>query len=197
MVQTSGASDASDFTSAALDTEKSTCEGTSSPTPASSVESLDTTVSCPPLAHQQPQTDPAEDPFGGDKSQSESSLSGPEMILSLLRGLGYRPVKLQGGSRIPVLLRTKLEQELLLAPRWSGEGSADFDLTPQPVPALMSPGPQQEFQAELVEMEEDWLDDYMSCEPLGLQQEKLLLTSDLSDPQVLKLWPLSIDVKRR
>lgn len=195
LVQTSGASDASDLTSAALDTEKSTCEGSSGPTPASSVESLDTTISCPAVAHQEHQKDPEEDLFGGDKSQS--SLSGPEMILSLLRGLGYRPVKLQGGSRIPVLLRTKLEQDLLLAPRWSGEGSADFDPTPQPVPALMSPGPRQEFQAELVELAEEWLDDYVSCEPLGLQQEKLLLTSDLSDPQVPKLWPHFIGVKRR
>uniref|UniRef100_H2S702 Si:ch211-242b18.1 n=1 Tax=Takifugu rubripes TaxID=31033 RepID=H2S702_TAKRU len=181
VVQTSGASDASDFTSAALDTQKSTCEGTSSPTPASSVESLDTTISRPPVAQQEHQKDPEQDPFGGGQSQSEGS--GPEMLLGLLRGWGYRPVKLQGGSRIPVLLRTKLEQDLLLAPRWAGEGSADFDLTPQPVPALVSPGPRQDFQAELVEMEEEWLDDYVSCEPLGLQ-EKLLLTSDLSDPQI-------------
>ncbi|TWW58414.1 Myomegalin Phosphodiesterase 4D-interacting protein [Takifugu flavidus] len=181
VVQTSGASDASDFTSAALDTQKSPCEGTSSPSPASSVESLDTTISRPPVAQQEHQKDPEQDPFGGGQSQSEGS--GPEMLLGLLRGWGYRPVKLQGGSRIPVLLRTKLEQDLLLAPRWAGEGSADFDLTPQPVPALVSPGPRQDFQAELVEMEEEWLDDYVSCEPPGLQ-EKLLPTSDLSDPQI-------------
>lgn len=183
-LRTSGASDASGFTSAALDTQKSTCEGTASPSPASSVESLDATPSCPPAAHRGHPKDPEEDPFGADESQSQGSPSGPEVLLSLLRGLGYRPVRLQGRSRIPVLLRTQLVQEVLPAPGWS----PDFGPTPQPVPALMSPGPRQEFQAELVEMEEEWLDDYVSWEPLGL----LPLTSDLSHPQVLKPRPPAV-----
>lgn len=170
-VRTSGAADATELT---LESNSR------SPTPASSVESLDAAVdmSRPPADHQEGQKDPEEDPFRGDQSQSESWLSGPETILSLLRGWEYRPVKLQGGSRIPVLLRTKAEQGLLLTPGWSGQGSADFD------PALIAPGTRQDLQAELVEMEEEWLDDYVSCDPPGLQPEELLVTSDLSGPQV-------------
>lgn len=181
-VRTSGAADATELT---LESNSP------SPSPASSVESLDAAVdmSRPPVDHQEGQKDPEEDPFRGDRSQSESWLSGPETIPSLLRGLEYRPVKLQGGSRIPVLLRTKAEQGLFLAPRWSGQASADFDLSLQQGPELIAPGTQQELQAELVEMEEEWLDDYVSCDPPGLQPEKLLVTSDLSGPQVLRTSP--------
>lgn len=174
-------------TSGAADTTEVTLESDSpGPTPASSVESLDASVdvSRPPVDHQEGQKDPEEDPLRGDQSW----LSGPETILSLLRGWEYRPVKLRGGSRIPVLLRTKAEQGLLM-PGWSAQGSAGFDPSPQQGPALIAPGTRQDLQAELVEMEEEWLDDYVSCDPPGLQPQKLLVTSDLSDPQVLRTSP--------
>lgn len=198
-LQTSGASHTTDFTlessSAALDSDKSTCGGTgTSPSPASSVESLDTTLgtSGPPGAHEEGrQREPEEDPPRGARSQSQSSLPGPETVLGLLRACQYRPLKFQGGSRIPVLLRAKLDQGLAPTPSWSGEGPADLVLPPQQVPVLITPDPRQDLQAELVEMQEDWMDEYVSCEPPDLRQEQQLVTSDLS--QVLELSSLFTD----
>lgn len=182
LVQTS---DTTDFplesSSAALDPGKSTCGETGmSPSPASSVESLDTTVdiSGPPGDHEEDhQKDPEE-----KKSQSESSQLfrefSPEAVLGLLRGCEYRPIRLQGGSRIPVLLRAKPDQGL--APR--GSGSADLVLPPQQGPVL-----RQDLQAELLEIQEDWMDQYVTFD---LRQEQQLVTSDLSP--VLKVSPLHV-----
>lgn len=162
----SGASDTTAVTfessSAGLDTDKTMCEQTS-PSPASSVESIDTAVdvSCPPANHkEEPDKDPEEAPARRYKPLSESSLSGLEMMLSLLRGWEYRTVKPQRGSKLPVLVKAKLEQ-----------GLSDCELYPhQPVPEVVTPCPQQELQAELEEMEEQWLDDYVQCEPFHFQQ---------------------------
>lgn len=175
-------SDTTDFplesSSAALDAEKSTCGGTGTgPSPASSLESLDTTVdtSSPPGDHEEDrQRDPEQDPSPGDKSQSESPLTGPGTVLDLLRGCEYRPVQLQGGSRIPVLLRTKPDQGLVPAP--GGSASADPVLPPQ-----------QDLQAELLEMQRDWTDEYATFD----LREQQLVTSDPS--QVLKISPLFSD----
>ncbi|XP_044056839.1 myomegalin isoform X2 [Siniperca chuatsi] len=168
--------------SAGLDTDKTMCDRTS-PSPASSVESLDTAVdmSCPPVNHKEtaPEKDAEEaaarrdTPW--DKPTSESSLSGLEMMLSLLRGWEYRPVKPQRGSKLPVLVKAKLEQGLSLALpvplRSPCGGAADCELYPhQPVPEVVTPCPQQELQAELAEMEEQWLDDYVQCRPFRFQQ---------------------------
>ncbi|KAM6938463.1 myomegalin isoform 6-T6 [Lycodopsis pacificus] len=164
-----------------LDTDKITCDRTS-PSPASSVESLDTAVdvSCLPVNHKErDETGPEEAPVRRDapwdKPPSESSLSGLEMMLSLLRGWEYRPVKPPRGSKLPVLSKTKLEQGLLLPlPIQLGSpfgGPADCELySHQPVPEIVTPCPQQELQAELDEMEEQWLDDYVQCGPFRFQQ---------------------------
>lgn len=171
LVQASGASDFTlESSSAALDTEKSLCGGTGTgPSPASSVESLDATLgtSGPPADHKEErQEEPEEEPSKGDKPQRESPPSGPETLRGLLRGLlrGPRPVPLQGGSRIPVLLRAKLDQDLAPPPRGVPP--------PQQVP-------RQDLQAELAEMQEDWMDQYVSCDALDLRR-KQLVTSDLS-----------------
>ncbi|XP_031731914.1 myomegalin isoform X6 [Anarrhichthys ocellatus] len=164
-----------------LDTDKVMCDRTS-PSPASSVESLDTAVdvSCLPVNHKErdetgPEEAPARRDAPWDKPPSESSLSGLEMMLSLLRGWEYRPVKPQRGSKLPVLSKTKLEQGLLLPlPIQLGSpfgGPADCELySHQPVPEIVTPCPQQELQAELDEMEEQWLDDYVQCGPFRFQQ---------------------------
>ncbi|CAF96726.1 unnamed protein product, partial [Tetraodon nigroviridis] len=162
-VQTPGASDATDSTlepsCSALDTQRSPCGGTgTSPSPASSLESLDLTVGtgAPPADHEE---DRREEP---EEDKAQSPLCGPETLLDPLRGCEYRPPKLQGPSRIPVLLRAKVDQDLAPAPLWSGEGPADLV-------------PQRDLRAELVEMQEDWEDHYGSWEA-----QEPLVTSDLS-----------------
>nr|XP_046247378.1 myomegalin isoform X4 [Scatophagus argus] len=155
-----------------------------SPSPASSVESLDTAVdmSCPPVNHKdREETEPEKDPGQAsvrrdtqwDKPPSEASLSGLEMMLSLLRGWEYRPVKPQRGSKLPVLVKSKPEQVLSLPvpPRSPCGGAADCELFPQRlVSEVVTPCPPQELQVELAEMEEQWLDDYVQVKPFCFQQ---------------------------
>ncbi|KAM9358453.1 myomegalin [Symphorus nematophorus] len=180
----SGASEATavtfESTSAGLDSDKTLCDRTS-PSPASSVESLDTAVdiSCPPANHkEEPEEVPARRGTPWDKAPSESSLSGLEVTLSLLRSCEYRPVKPRRGSKLPVLVKAKLEQSLSLTPPpvllrspCGGAAPVDCELYPhQPVPEVVTPCPQQELQAELADMEEQWLDDYVQCGPFRFQQ---------------------------
>ncbi|XP_044218217.1 myomegalin isoform X6 [Thunnus albacares] len=190
--RTSGGSEATSVPfeppSAGLETDKTTCDRTSL-SPTSSVESLDTAVDvgCHPATHKEreepePEKDPEEAPVRRDapwdKPLSESSLSGLEMMLNLLKGWEYRPVKPRRGSKLPVLVKAKLEQGLSLplpiplrAPRG---GAADCELNPhQPVPEVVTPCPQQELQAELAELEEQWLDDYVQCGPFRFQQRMI------------------------
>ncbi|KAF3690479.1 Myomegalin Cardiomyopathy-associated protein 2 Phosphodiesterase 4D-interacting protein [Channa argus] len=171
--------------SPAMNSDKTTGDHRS-PGPASSVESLDTAVdvSVPPANHEEreetePEKDPEEAPVRRDtprdKQPSESPLSGLDMTLSLLRGWEYRPVKPQRGSKLPVLVKDKLEQGLSLplsiTLQASCGGAADRDLQHScSLPEVVTPCPQQELQAELAEMEEQWLDDYVQCGPFCLQQ---------------------------
>ncbi|XP_040895566.1 myomegalin isoform X2 [Toxotes jaculatrix] len=170
--------------STGLDTDKTMCDRTS-PSPASSVESLDTAVdvSCPANHKEREETEPEKEPedvptrrdIPWDKPPSESSLSGLEMMLSVLRGWEYRPVKPQRGSKLPVLVKAKLEQGLSLPLsiplRSPSGGTADSELYPHPpVPEVVTSCPQQDLQAELAEMEEQWLDDYVQCQPFRFQQ---------------------------
>lgn len=113
-----------------------------------------------------------------DKPQSESSFAGLDTMLSLLRGWEYRPVKPRRGSKLPVLVKAKLEQGLSLPVplRSPCGGAVDCGLFPhQTVPEVVTPCPQQELQVELAEMEEQWLDDYVQCGPFRFQQVDRLL----------------------
>ncbi|KAF3835548.1 hypothetical protein F7725_028106 [Dissostichus mawsoni] len=187
--RTSGESEATAVTFesslAELDTDKIMCDQTS-PSPASSVESLDTAVdvSCLPVNHREgEQTVPEKDPEEAsarryttwEKPPSESSFSGLEVMLSLLRGWDYRPVKPHRGSKLPVLSKAKLDQSLSLPlpiPLRSPCGGAnDCELYSHlPVPEVITPCTQQELQAELAEMEEQWMDEYVQCGPFRFQQ---------------------------
>ncbi|XP_062419631.1 myomegalin isoform X2 [Pungitius pungitius] len=165
--------------SAGLDTDKMPCDGLS-PSPASSVGSLDTAVdvSCLPVNHKErdetgPEEAPARRDTAWDKSPSECSLPGLETMLSLLRGCEYRPLKLQRGSRLPVLGKAKLEHGLSLplpVQLRSPCGGTDCELlSHQPLPEIVCP--QQELlQAEMDEMEEQWLDDHVQCGPFRFHQ---------------------------
>lgn len=169
--------------SAGMDSDKTICDRTS-PSPSSSVESLDTAVdlSCPPAnlkerEDTEPTRDPEEAPVrrdaAWDKHPSESSLSGLEVTVSLLRGCEYRPVRPHRGSKIPVLVKARLEQSLSLPPpiplRSPCGGAADW-YPHRSVPEVVTPCGQQELQTELAEMEEQWLDDYVQCGPFRFQQ---------------------------
>uniref|UniRef100_A0A3Q1FTM0 Myomegalin-like n=1 Tax=Acanthochromis polyacanthus TaxID=80966 RepID=A0A3Q1FTM0_9TELE len=165
----------SESPSAELETEKTMCNQTSF-SPASSAESLNTTVDIgsPSANHKrsedtEPDKDAEDAPLRRDapwgKPPSETSPSGLEMMLSLLRGWEYQPVKPQKGSKLPVLIKAKLEQGLPLPfPLRSSCGEADCDLYPhQIIPEIVMP--------ELIEMEEQWLDEYVQCGPFHFQQQ--------------------------
>lgn len=173
------------------DSDRTLCERIST-SPASSVESLDTAidVACPAITPKEREDVeqereatgekyPTEAPVGRytpwDKPPNESSISWLELVLSLMRGWEYKPVKTQLGSKLPVLVKTKLDQGLSLplpiALRAHYGGAVDCELYPhQPVPEVVTPSNQQELQTELAEMEEQWLDDYVQCGPFRFQQ---------------------------
>uniref|UniRef100_A0A668SI60 Uncharacterized protein n=1 Tax=Oreochromis aureus TaxID=47969 RepID=A0A668SI60_OREAU len=171
--------------SAGMEPEKTICEQKSS-SPASSVESLNTTVdvSCLPSDHKEKEeTDPEKDgseavvrrDIQWDKTPCESFLAGFEMMLTLLRGCEHRPVKSRRGSKIPVLIKTKPERGLSLPLHLSLRSpyaeTADCELhTHHSIPEIVTPCPQQELQAELEEMEEQWMDEYVLCGPFQFQQ---------------------------
>ncbi|CAI5636863.1 unnamed protein product [Oreochromis niloticus] len=171
--------------SAGMEPEKTICEQKSS-SPASSVESLNTTVdvSCLPSDHKEKEeTDPEKDgseavvrrDIQWDKTPCESFLAGFEMMLTLLRGCEHRPVKSRRGSKIPVLVKTKPERGLPLPLHLSLRSpyaeTADCELhTHHSIPEIVTPCPQQELQAELEEMEEQWMDEYVLCGPFQFQQ---------------------------
>ncbi|XP_062250829.1 myomegalin isoform X3 [Platichthys flesus] len=179
--------------SAALDSDKTTFDQTG-PSPASSVESLDTAVEVSgPLPNHKGrddmelERDPEEAPgrrdTPWDNPLSESSLSGLDMMLCLLRGWEYRPVRTQRGSKLPVLVKAKLEKSPSLHPsislRSPCRGAGDSDLYPhQPIPEVVTSCPEQDLQAELAELEEQWLDEYVQCRPFRFQQR---LTDEQQD----------------
>ncbi|XP_075996161.1 myomegalin-like isoform X4 [Genypterus blacodes] len=143
-----------------------------SPSPASSVESLDAAVDLSsPVNHKESEEpeqgaaekDPDDDPGKAEpvweKPPDESS--GPN-----------RPVRNLRGSKIPILLRDKLEQSLSLGLPVPLRTSWDPDRHLVLVPELVTPCSQQELQAELEELEEQWMDDYVQCGAFRVQQEE-------------------------
>ncbi|KAM6922018.1 myomegalin [Xenentodon cancila] len=168
--RTSAASEAAtimfEVPSAATDTNKTTCEQRT-PSPASSVESLDPTVDV--TGRKEPEEAPQERGVLWEKPPTVSAFSGLENMLGLLQGWEYRPVKIHRGSKLPVLVKTRLEQDL--------SGVPDVEPYPQQatpevvVSEVIVPCPQQELQMELLDMEEQWLDDYIQCGPFLFQQE--------------------------
>ncbi|XP_031689567.1 myomegalin isoform X3 [Oncorhynchus kisutch] len=158
--------------------------------PGSSIESQDTAmdVAQPCTAHQvgeeeeqgeggekDPGKDQRRDPrLQGDDAPREGSVSGLTMELarSLVRIWEYRPLKSPQGSRLPILVKPKLETGLSGIPL--SLRTPDYDLYSHPgIPEWVTPSSQQELQTELSEMEEQWLDDYVQCGPFCFQQRLL------------------------
>lgn len=126
-----------------METDKPTCEKRS-PSPGSSVDSLGPE-----------ETQPGQDTLW-DKLPTDSSFSTLKTTLGLLRGGEYRPVKTHRGSKLPVLVKSKLDLGLC-------GGTLDQDLDP---PQVMVVAPEVEF----ADMEEEWLDEYVRCGPFRFQQ---------------------------
>uniref|UniRef100_H2ME18 Uncharacterized protein n=1 Tax=Oryzias latipes TaxID=8090 RepID=H2ME18_ORYLA len=130
-----------------LETDKTTCDQRS-PSPASSAEFLDAGYTSLKETEEQP---PEEATARGDKPLNESIISGVEVMLGLLRGWEYRPVKPLRSSKLPVLVKASLSPHLTI--------STHCELCPHlTVPEVVTP---QDLQAELAEMEEQWEDDYI------------------------------------
>ncbi|XP_052336100.1 myomegalin-like isoform X5 [Oncorhynchus keta] len=176
-----------------LESDRTLCDGDTERitlSPGSSIESQDTAVDVaqPCTAHQvgeeeeqgeggekDPGKDQRRDPhLQGDDAPREGSVSGltMELALSLVRIWEYRPIKSPQGSKLPILVKPKLETGLSglpLSPR-----TPDYDLYSHPgIPEWVTPSSQQEMQTELSEMEEQWLDDYVQCGPFCFQQKLL------------------------
>uniref|UniRef100_A0A803YHU2 Short myomegalin-like EB1 binding protein N-terminal domain-containing protein n=1 Tax=Meleagris gallopavo TaxID=9103 RepID=A0A803YHU2_MELGA len=154
-------------------------------TPASSVESLDTTVEA--SAPQQKDEDVDKgvkgngkcDDFAEDRMTPSSSLSGNrlELALSLIKGLDYKPIQSPRGSRLPIPVKSSLPPPRLsrdladgtasagLAYAGSGFLNADrksFSRAPLGLPLEIP---------ELQELWDDLCEDYM---PLRVQVEVIV-----------------------
>ncbi|XP_072198832.1 myomegalin isoform X2 [Excalfactoria chinensis] len=154
-------------------------------TPASSVESLDTTVEA--SAPQQKDEDVDKgvkgngkcDDFAEDRMTPSSSLSGNrlELALSLIKGLDYKPIQSPRGSRLPIPVKSslpppKLSRDLAdgsasagLAYAGSGFLNADrksFSRAPLGLPLEIP---------ELQELWDDLCEDYMPLRVQNLQDE--------------------------
>ncbi|XP_055799834.1 myomegalin-like isoform X2 [Salvelinus fontinalis] len=152
--------------------------------PGTSVESLDTAVDVarPCATHREEEErergekDPGRVQRRGphlqwDVAPRDKSVSGLtlELALSLVRNWEYRPLKSPQGSRLPILVKPKLEMGLPQSLR-----TPDYELYSHPaIPDLVTPSSQQELQTELSAMEEQWLDDYVQCGPFRFQQRLL------------------------
>ncbi|XP_017291254.1 myomegalin isoform X2 [Kryptolebias marmoratus] len=145
------------------------------PSPASSVESLDLPTNHKCQAEPEPEEASGRRDVPWDKPPSEDFLSGLDMILTLLRTSEYRPVKSRRGSKLPVLVKAKLDHflapHLSVPPRSPCGGTAHCELYPQQaIPEVLTICPDPVLQEELRDMEEDWLDDYLQFGPVQFQQ---------------------------
>uniref|UniRef100_A0A3Q2E7M4 Si:ch211-242b18.1 n=2 Tax=Cyprinodon variegatus TaxID=28743 RepID=A0A3Q2E7M4_CYPVA len=135
-----------------------------SPSPTSSEESLEI-----PKIQEEAESEEAS---MRRKPRSEGSSAGLEMLLSLLRGWQHQPLRPPQGSKLPVLVKAKLEQNQSIPARSPcGGGAGLCEPYPHPaIPEVVILCPEQELQVELEEMEEQWLDDYIRCGPFRFQQ---------------------------
>ncbi|KFQ18206.1 Myomegalin, partial [Merops nubicus] len=150
-------------------------------TPASSVESLDTTVEASPLQQKDEDADKGTkgngkcDDFSDDRMTPSSSLSGNrlELALSLIKALDYKPLRSPRGSKLPIPVKSSLPSRKLSRDLADGSTSAyagsaflnadrkSFSRAPLGLALEIS---------ELQELWDDLCEDYM---PLRVQVENL------------------------
>ncbi|XP_066048123.1 myomegalin isoform X2 [Chamaea fasciata] len=155
-------------------------------TPASSVESLDTTVEASPPQQKDEDTDKGVkgngkcDDFLDDRMTPSSSLSGNrlELALSLIKTLDYKPLQSPRGSRLPIPVKSSLPS--LKLSRDLADGSASAGLACASSAFLNADrksfsrpplGPPLEI-SELQELWDDLYEDYMPLRVQNLQDER-------------------------
>ncbi|XP_071607334.1 myomegalin isoform X3 [Heliangelus exortis] len=154
-------------------------------TPASSVESLDTTVEASPLQQKDEDADKGlkgsgkYDDFSDDRMTPSSSQSGNrlELALSLIKALDYKPLQSPRGSRLPIPVKSslpppKLRRDLAdgsASAASMGAGSAFLNTDRKSFSrALLSLSPEI---SELQELWDDICEDYMPLRVQNLQDE--------------------------
>ncbi|KAM9283390.1 myomegalin [Morus bassanus] len=165
-------------------------------TPASSVESLDTTVEASPLQQKDEDADKGAkgngkcDDFSDDRMTPNSSLSGNrlELALSLIKALDYKPLQSPRGSRLPIPVKSTLPPPKLSRDLADGSASAglvcagsaflnadrkSFSRAPLGLSLEIS---------ELQELWDDLCEDYMPLRVQNLQDERQQRTP--GDPAV-------------
>uniref|UniRef100_A0A8B9M3M0 Phosphodiesterase 4D interacting protein n=1 Tax=Accipiter nisus TaxID=211598 RepID=A0A8B9M3M0_9AVES len=158
-------------------------------TPASSVESLDTTVEASPPQQKDEDADKGVkgngkcDDFSDDRMTPNSSLSSNrlELALTLIKALDYKPLQSPRGSRLPIPVKSSLPPPKLSRDLADGSASAglacagsaflnadrkSFSRAPLGLPLEIS---------ELQELWDDLCEDYM---PLRVQVEVILAPGD-------------------
>ncbi|KAM7046561.1 myomegalin isoform 5-T5 [Acridotheres tristis] len=155
-------------------------------TPASSVESLDTTVEASPPQQKDEDADKGVkgngkcDDFSDDRMTPSSSLSGNrlELALNLIKTLDYKPLQSPRGSRLPIPVKSSVPPPKLSRDLADGSASAglacassaflntdrkSFSRAPLGVPLEIS---------ELQELWDDLYEDYMPLRVQDLQDER-------------------------
>ncbi|XP_053806094.1 myomegalin isoform X2 [Vidua chalybeata] len=155
-------------------------------TPASSLESLDTTVEASPLQQKDEDADKGVkgngkcDDFSDDRVTPSSSLSGNrlELALNLIKTLDYKPLQSPRGSRLPIPVKSSLPPPKLSRDLADGSASAglacassaflnadrkSFSRAPLGLPLEIS---------ELQELWDDLYEDYMPLRVQNLQDEQ-------------------------
>uniref|UniRef100_A0A8C6N6G9 Short myomegalin-like EB1 binding protein N-terminal domain-containing protein n=1 Tax=Melopsittacus undulatus TaxID=13146 RepID=A0A8C6N6G9_MELUD len=158
-------------------------------TPASSVESLDTTVEANPPQQKDEDADKGVkgngkcDDFSDDRMTPNSSQSGNrlELALSLIKALDYKPLQSPRGSRLPIPVKSSLSSAKLSRDLADGSASAGLACTGS---AFLNADRKSFSRAplgvsleisELQELWDDLCEDYM---PLRVQVEVILAPGD-------------------
>uniref|UniRef100_A0AAY4CHH8 Myomegalin-like n=1 Tax=Denticeps clupeoides TaxID=299321 RepID=A0AAY4CHH8_9TELE len=86
-------------------------------------------------------------------------VSGLDLALSLVRSLEYHPLRTSRGSRLPVRIKPEAPTLQLDQTRYSGGPGSSEERSSQ-----------RELHQELADMEELWLDEFMTCGPFPPQK---------------------------
>ncbi|XP_010081981.1 PREDICTED: myomegalin-like [Pterocles gutturalis] len=149
-------------------------------TPASSIESLDTTVEANPSQQKDEDADKGLkgngkcDDFSDDRMTPNSSLSGNrlELALSLIKALDYKPLQSPPGSKLPIPVKSSLPPPKLSRDLADGTASAGSAFLNTDRKSFSRPplGLSLEI-SELQELWDDLCEDYMPLRVQNLQNE--------------------------
>ncbi|KAM6415099.1 myomegalin isoform 1-T1 [Rhynochetos jubatus] len=154
-------------------------------TPASSVESLDTTVEASPLQQKEEDADKGVkgngkcDDFSDDRMTPNSSLSGNrlELALSLIKALDYKPLQSPRGSRLPIPVKSSLPPPKLSRDLADGSASTGLVCAGSAFPSADRKSfsrPPLGLSLEISDLQELWDDlceDYMPLRVQNLQDK--------------------------